>query len=325
MFIPEYTITPKTLNNISQIEYSRGVIESSDALPRFLLKLEKEMLTDKVFNTLLFSQKPFELEVIKRHVSQLNNVEIPPVDNLINAYNEIKIISQSARFEEEEVKKIYQLLNKSTDINYRTIKKEGLVSPEEILAETTQLFDWYNSIDAKNTNQILVAGILKGQLETIVPFDKNNFEFANFISYTALLLGGYTLANLISIENHYYKYKNLYFEKLDSIKNQDYDFTEWLEFYTDALARQALQAEQQITVVEKESKLAKVSGRVHLTKRQEKIIEYITDYGFLQNKEFSTLFPNLSEDSVLRDLKKLIKSGLIQRIGSTKSSRYVLK
>ena len=49
------------------------------------------------------------------------------------------------------------------------------------------------------------------------------------------------------------------------------------------------------------------------------------DYGVLQNKDFSRIFPDISEDTVLRDLKSLIDAGIVQKTGSTKSSRYELK
>jgi DeoR/GlpR family transcriptional regulator of sugar metabolism len=62
-----------------------------------------------------------------------------------------------------------------------------------------------------------------------------------------------------------------------------------------------------------------------VSERQERIIEYLQDYGMLQNKDFPRIFPNISEDTVLRDLKVLIDMGIIQKTGSTKSSRYVLR
>lgn len=64
--------------------------------------------------------------------------------------------------------------------------------------------------------------------------------------------------------------------------------------------------------------------QIYLTERQVKLIEYITDVGYLQNKSFSTLFPDISEDSVLRDVQDLTKKNLIKKVGSTKSARYVM-
>ena len=64
--------------------------------------------------------------------------------------------------------------------------------------------------------------------------------------------------------------------------------------------------------------------QIYLTERQVKIIEYIQEVGYLQNQSFGTLFSDVSEDTVLRDVQDLIKKALIKKIGSTKSARYIM-
>jgi predicted HTH transcriptional regulator len=69
----------------------------------------------------------------------------------------------------------------------------------------------------------------------------------------------------------------------------------------------------------------KLGGRqVFLTERQIKLVEYITDVGYVQNKMFSMLFPDVSDDTVLREVNELIEKGLIRKVGSTKGARYEL-
>jgi DeoR/GlpR family transcriptional regulator of sugar metabolism len=74
----------------------------------------------------------------------------------------------------------------------------------------------------------------------------------------------------------------------------------------------------------RDTKLAKATGRVKLSGRQQRIVEHLQDYGILQNKDFALIFPDVSEDSILRDLKALIAEGIVVKNGSTKSSRYEL-
>lgn len=61
-----------------------------------------------------------------------------------------------------------------------------------------------------------------------------------------------------------------------------------------------------------------------LSDRQIKIVEYIQKVGFLQNKAFDSLFPMVSEDTILNELKGLQKNGIIKKVGVTKSARYVM-
>jgi len=44
----------------------------------------------------------------------------------------------------------------------------------------------------------------------------------------------------------------------------------------------------------------------------------------MQNKDFPKLFPGVSEDSILRDIKVLLNQGIVVKTGSTKSSMYEL-
>jgi predicted HTH transcriptional regulator len=61
-----------------------------------------------------------------------------------------------------------------------------------------------------------------------------------------------------------------------------------------------------------------------LSERQLKIIEYIQQTGYLQNNSFKQLFPFVSEDTVLNELKDLIKNGIVKKQGVTKASKYVM-
>jgi len=62
-----------------------------------------------------------------------------------------------------------------------------------------------------------------------------------------------------------------------------------------------------------------------LSNRQLKIVEYMQKAGFLQNKAFESLFPMVSEDTILNELKGLQKVGIIRKQGVTKAAKYVMK
>ena len=72
--------------------------------------------------------------------------------------------------------------------------------------------------------------------------------------------------------------------------------------------------------------LAEVEAAIRetLLDADEMVVEYLQEVGYIQNQMFVTIFPNVSEDTVLRDLQDLIKKGLIKKVGSTKAARYVI-
>jgi len=77
-------------------------------------------------------------------------------------------------------------------------------------------------------------------------------------------------------------------------------------------------------LLSKDTKISQASGSANLTERQEIIVEYLQDYGKIQNKDFGIILPDVSEDSVLRDLKALMDKDIVVKKGKTKSSRYEL-
>jgi predicted HTH transcriptional regulator len=62
-----------------------------------------------------------------------------------------------------------------------------------------------------------------------------------------------------------------------------------------------------------------------LRERQIKILEYLRQNAWVSIPQLNELFPDISDDSILRDLKDLMVKGLAKKRGKTKAARYALK
>jgi len=323
VFIPEYTITPKTLKNISTLEYGKAVIENTTILPSWENQLKKEAVVRTVSGSLSLLGYSPDFQKVKAVVNNISTTPNQEVSHLIDAVDLLDSTSQRNEIDENDLKEINKALTK-TGI-YRNSKKEGKILPEEILAETVQLFDWLNGLDAKDTHPVVTAVIVKATLDLIEPFENLNDVTSNLITYLILRSSGYGFKDFISLESFYYNTRREYQQLVEQIDTKDPDYTEWIDYFTEGLASEISTISQKVKLLAKDTKVAKATGRVKVTKRQERIVEYLQDYGIIQNKDFKILFPEKSEDTVLRDLKTLIDMEIIQKIGSTKSSRYQLK
>lgn len=329
MYVPEYTITPNILKSITSIEYNRSFIENTNILANFENRLVREATADYVVNSYRFLGEIINPQEVKRYVDRIGRDKDPKITNVINGITLANILAQSRELEEKNIKKMHKTLCQDLipgrqTARYRNRKVARKTDPEEILAELSELIDWFNSLDAMDTNPVIVSGIVKGQLEITYPFEFFNFLVSSLFSKIVLLNRSYSFTKHTCIEAYYNGSKRGYEQNLLSIIEEEGDFTIWLEYYVGGMAAQTATAVEKFKLYSKDTKLAKASGRIYLSGRQEKIVEYLQDYGILQNKQFSTLFPHISEDSVLRDLKKLMDAGIIVKRGSTKSSRYEL-
>jgi len=127
------------------------------------------------------------------------------------------------------------------------------------------------------------------------------------------------------LEEYYDKDAQSYYQALQSVKASN--LTPWLEYFTQGLAIELTRVKERVQKLSQDLALKEKLGgkQVYLSERQIKIIEYIRRAGFLQNKDFPQLFSMISEDTVLRELKDLMKKGIIKKKGKTKAARYELK
>ncbi len=330
MFVPEYSITSRTLSNISVIEYSKAIIENTTILPSWESQLKKEGIVKIVHGSLQILEINTDQRAVKSAVDDINKAVTQETLNIIKATFLADEISKNKEFEEVDLKYIHKtltegLIPKVKQGSYRNIKIPGKVHPEEILAHVVSLFDWYNSLDARETHHVITASIMKGCLKFIQPFEEMDDIASNLLTYISLKTSGYGFKDFISIENYYKNTRAEYKDEIDSLDSKEPDFTQWIEYFSEGLASEVSTTSQNVKLLAKDTKIAKATGRVKVSNRQERIVEYLQDYGILQNKDFPSLFPDISEDTVLRDLKVLIDMDIVQKAGSTKSSRYELK
>ena len=332
MYIPEYSITPKTLSNVAIIEYGKAIIENTTILPSWETQLKKEAKVKIVHGSLqLLSINP-EFQKIKMAVDDVSRSPDQETENIVKSVFLVDDISKNKDFDEVDLKYIHKTLTegivpKVKQGSYRSTKMMGKTKPEEILAEIVSLFDWYNSSDARETHPIISSAIMKARLETIHPFEEMDNIASNLLTYVNLKTSGYGFRDLISIESYFKNTKTEYREQINQLDTdtEEADLTRWVEYFSDGMASEVSTVSQNVRLLAKDTKIAKATGRNKVSSRQERIIEYLQDYGMIQNKDFPRIFPDISEDTVLRDLKMLIDMDIVQKTGSTKSSRYELK
>ncbi len=329
MFFPEFTVTQKTLKNIGTVEYSRAIADSVKILPAWEKQLRKEAITSRIYSLLKTEGTGIDEQTVKASLEGFTENKPQEVTNFDDALKSVKEIGRKLELEEIDIKYINQtltqrLMPKAKQGAYRTLKKNGKPDPGEILARIVTLFDWLNSLDARENHPVITAAILSAEILRIEPFENFNQSTASMAFDLVLESYSYSLGGLIEIDSYFLSSRKEFEEVLAEIEKNNFDYTHWLEYVTHGFSTKTYNLVEKIKLLEKDTKVAKATGRVKVTERQERIIEYLQDYGLLQNKDFPVVFPGISEDTVLRDLKSLLDRGIIKKSGSTKSSRYEL-
>ncbi|MCD6225508.1 Fic family protein [bacterium] len=191
--------------------------------------------------------------------------------------------------------------------------------------------DWLNSPEAKTIHPVLKAGIAHYVLVAIHPFVDGNGRVARAFSTLILAVEGYNIKGLFAFEEYFDRNATEYYRSLQAVSSQgknisQHDITPWLEFFTKALASELEKIKEKVAALSSDIHLKQKLGgkQIPLTERQIKLIEYMRQFGGIRIADAKELFPMISEDTIWRDLKKLIEAKIVQKKGSTKGAYYTL-
>lgn len=345
MFSPTFNITNKTLNNISKIEAAEEVIRHSPLLPLWEKQFKEDAIVRSAYHGTHIEGNMLKQDEAKDVLLGKDVLGRPrDIQEIINYRKVIELIDEEAqkkidKITEQLIKKLHrtitskiltpeqageyrlkQVVIRNSSTGEITFKPP---TPMEVPFLMREFVYWINKENADEIHPVLRAGIVHHELVRIHPFIDGNGRVARVLASLILLLGGYDIRRFFSLEEYYDRDAVVYYEHLG--KATAGDLTSWLEYFTYGAAIEFTKTKEKILKLSKDVKLKERMGgkQIFLTERQIKIIEYIQEVGYLQNKSFSTLFSDISEDSVLRDVQDLIKKGIIKKVGSTKSARYV--
>ena len=191
--------------------------------------------------------------------------------------------------------------------------------------------DWLNSSISKEIHPAIRAAISQYILVAIHPFIEGNGRVSRAFAMLPLYVEGYDIRRLFSLEEYFDRNAESYYTTLQSTHETSSDIfkrdmTNWVEYFTQALAIELNRVKEKVQSLSRDIKLKQKLGgkQIHLTERQIKLVEYMHQFGGLRMPDAQQLLPMVSDDTIWRDLKKLVDTGAVEKRGSTKGAYYCL-
>lgn len=361
---PKFTITNQILTNIGLIEAAREVIQNSPLVPTYERQFKKEAIARTVHYATALEGNALNLTEVRRiiegspegeadsgfmnHESNQQGMvarerDVQEVINYRDAIDYMDRLSQreNKQISEETITEMNKIITQKIlpDDNGGKYREVGAYSRNSLTWEKTlqwpdpkevpwlmgQLTDWLSSDESKNLHPVIRAGIIHTWLVLVHPFEEGNGRTARALSTLSLFLDGYNVKSLFSLEEFYDRDAAQYYAGIKSVLDSGGDYTLWLNYFSQGLAVEYGQVKERVIRLSKEFKMKKQVGQIPISERQEKIIEYLQSFARLINNDFERLFPDISEDTVLREISDLIKKGVLVKRGKTKAARYELK
>lgn len=345
MYTPNFSITNKILKNIGIIESAKEVIENAPLVPAWEAKFREDALVRTVHhgthiegNELNYSEAEKVLAGAKivgreRDIQEVLNYRT--VLKFIEEYDNNEVTQETLkhvhsltvnRILPDEVVGEYrrtQVVVKNSQTGEVTFRPPPAI---EIPFLLDAFLRWYNATKSEDMHAVLKSGVMHYEVVRIHPFLDGNGRVARAAATLALVKEGYDIKRFFSLEEYYDREPLAYYESLQSVAKNGGNLTAWLEYFTEGLAIELTRIKDKVKSLSTDLKIKKSLGgqQLALSERQIKIVEFIQENGFLQNKAFFELFPMISEDTVLREIKDLVAKGIIRKEGSTKGVKYVL-
>lgn len=344
MFTPNFQLTFRIANLVGSIERLYGQLIAEELIPSLALQLMQEnqiMATHfstsiegnplspiDVTNIILGDQIPVtksEKEV-KNYFATLNTI-------FLLAKKHTPITPELTRelhhqlMAEIEKKDLGEFRDSGVFVGHRTAT-ELVVKHNppfhtriEITNALTELFEWAMKQD--EIHPLVKAGILHHQFVYIHPFLDGNGRLARILTSYYLLLKNYQVAKFFVIDDYYDIDRIQYSDMLHSADNEDE--TSWLEYFLEGIAHSLEAAISRINVL-KQTEVDKIMGekRVLVTNREEEVLQIVIDKKAVKMTDIQESLA-VTRQQAHALLSSLVKKGVLQKFGRTKTSYYKLK
>lgn len=343
MFEPKFNYTPQIVNNLALIERLYGQLLGEKLIPSLALKLAEEnqilathystsiegnpLSTRDVTNIVLGDQIPTtksEKEV-KNYFAVLNRVAV-----LAKKYT--PITTEFTRKLHHELmqgigeKDLGQFRNGPVFVGHKT-KVEVVIkhnppfhTKKEIEQALSNVYDWLPKTD--QLHPLIKAGILHHEFAYLHPFFDGNGRLARILTSYYLMLRQYEVTKYFILDDYYDIDRQLYSDTLHSADKGDK--TKWLEYFLEGIANSLQAAFARVNELKKTA-LENITGekRVLVTNREEEVLQIVIDKKAIKSSDIQDLL-EVTRQQAHNLLSSLVKKGLLQKFGKTKTSYYML-
>lgn len=213
-------------------------------------------------------------------------------------------------------------MDQGTAGRYRTISvrvgKYMPPSPEDVSGLMFELIVWWNK-HASEIVPVLSSSIIHYRFEAIHPFADGNGRMGRALALWELYRRGFDSHHIFSIDEFYWGNRPRYYAELQAVRRRGEDLTGWLEYCAEGLLSTLENVWARV------QKLSAKSGpqKLVLRPRQEQLLQILRDRRAMAPRELWEAL-DISRQGALDLLRPLIAAGLVKRVGTKKSGRYIL-
>jgi cell filamentation protein, protein adenylyltransferase len=332
MYQPSFTITARLLALIEEVATLREKILAATVQVSWIPALQKDARVRNTHSSTAIEGNPLTLEQVRlleeeRPVAAETDRSKREVLNYFAGLRFIEKRSGKKPITHQDVLQLHAII--ASDVmdqgkagRYRDIRvRVGRYLPPppgQVSGLMSELLEWWNRESSK-WSPVITSAIVHYRFEEIHPFADGNGRTGRTLALWELYRRGFDTHHIFSVDEVYWENRPQYYEALDSVRKQGGDLTGWLEYTAEALHRTL----EKVWVRVQRLAAGAGSKKIVLRPKQEQLLQMLRDRKSLTPREIWEGI-GVSRQGAMDLLNPLIKAGLVRRVGTKKSGRYIL-
>ena len=330
---PQFQITSALLARVEAIAAVRERIQSATVQVAWIPALQKDTRARNAHSSTAIEGNPLTLEEVRLVESHSELLPVASrarreVLNYFAALHHVEKHAAKKRLTHEDMFKLHaiiggQVMDQGEAGRYRTMRvRVGPhlpPPPEDVSGLMFELLEWWNK-ESQALSPVLSSAIVHYQFEAIHPFADGNGRTGRALALWELYRRGFDTHHIFSVDEYYWEDRPRYYAALQAVRQQGEDLTAWLEYSAEGLQQtleRVWQRVQQLTA-------SKSGVKLVLRPKQEQLLHLLRARGNLSPREVWEGI-GISKQGAMDLLRPLVKAGLVKRVGTLKTGRYVLK
>ena len=344
----DFPTNQRVVQLIAAIDEYRGkwnVVEKREN--RYLKELRRIATIESIGSSTRIEGSTMTNDEVKQLLKDVKIAKLDTRDEqeVIGYYEVLEIILDNypeIRLSESYIKQLHQLLLKysrkderhrggykhlpnSVVATYPTGEQKTIFAttdPVLVESEMFSLVEWVNhQWNTKAIHPLVVLALFVYEFLSIHPFQDGNGRLSRLLTTLFLLQQGYEFMQYISFENHIENHKKNYYDALMSAQRKrithDDVIDKWLIFFLESLKTLTEKLDNKYNVFKQKGG--------YLNDRQKLLKEFFAEYKTVKFSDLSAAFPNISPNTLKKDLQYLCAEQIISTMGQGRGTVYVLE
>lgn len=329
---PRFHITPHLLKMIEEISaYRQKVLAATVQVP-WVPVLQRDSRTRTTHSSTAIEGNPLTLEEVRaleegRAVRGASERARREILNQLAGLRYIEKNQGKKTVVRADLFRLHRII--ATDVmdqgepgEYRTFAvRVGFYVPpsaNEVPGLMDDYLRWWNQ-KTKEWSPVISSALLHYRFEEIHPFGDGNGRMGRTLALWELYRRGFDTHHVFSVDEVYWENRGRYYAQLNAVRKAKGDLTGWLEYTAEALH---LTLERVLGRIEHLA-LQEASSGILLTPKQERLLHLLRDRGGLAPSEIWAEL-RVTKQGAMKILKPLLAGGLVRRVGTRKSGKYVM-